>query len=243
MQSKILVAAVGAALMFCSLQDSAQAKLFKRLRANTTTSNCKPGDACYRPTGSPLTTPVYQGGQTRLTINPKGGFEGQLPDSYYAQYAGQRAGTATVAAAPVAQPTVPAARVAVVAPAAAVPTVSVAVSKVPDQKALTLEDAQQLLEKAQADFEAARVVLEKAGSNQKRDATIAAVEAEAQRQLELLAAYKASQMAAAEIQAKIRAQEIEQQSQARQLELLKAQADAITAKASTFSIQVAPPAE
>lgn len=87
---KFAIAALGAAMLFCLPASEADARILGRRAARQQQQTCipGPGGTCVAPS---LT---YQGG-TGLTINARGGFEGQLPDSYYQSYTGGIAPVAT----------------------------------------------------------------------------------------------------------------------------------------------------
>lgn len=71
MQRTLLLAVCGAAILFCCA-DPADAGPFRRRQVTRTTTPQCTGPNCQRP-----------GTGGYLTVNPNGGFEGSLPDSYF----------------------------------------------------------------------------------------------------------------------------------------------------------------
>ena len=174
----VFLALMTVLLTYCELQTT-EARIFGRRRA-AAVNNC-PGGVCPSPT--------YTGSRNGLTVNNKGGFEGQLPDSYYDSYLQQ---TATVAVADDTPPPPPAEYSIVTkrsVTTAQEPTLADAVAKL-DALRTQLEEAEQLVADAAA-AERKRAAIEAA----RMDAEIRVMQIEHQAEIEALKAkHKALQI-------------------------------------------------
>ena len=197
--SKKLIAALGAVTLFCSLAQDSDARFFGRRKA---TNNC-PGGVCRRPATS----------GPGLSINSKGGFEGQLPDSYYQ---GQ------LPKAPMPTPTPNIAKKS---------EASLAAAKVVKESAqgVTVDQATKALETAKRQLREAELLVAKANSQAELLADIAQAEAEAKRLLAEVESNKTKAIQTAELSAEIRQLTIAQSAESRRIEELKKRQQSLTA--------------
>ena len=181
----LIVAAVGAGLLFCDLAPAGPLKnLFSRRKQRQQQHTGCVGPNCYQHGPG--------GGPGQLSVNGNGGFEGQLPSQTYAQYLAAQQGRALPQQAPAAPPQPPHAAVPTgpVVPTLAQPRLSrslVVAAPPRSQPSVTVKaaepsvnDAASKLAKIEAALDEARAELARAQQCQRREASLKATELEKQ---------------------------------------------------------------